>query len=460
MSKRKHHNILSLGSGGSWAGDIHSQALPTIERDLNRPLHEVYDYIGCVSVGTIFGLWAALGRPSQEAADIFEDKVKEIFPKPKTTFRRFLQKFNALHSSKYDRQVAGKVYQEVFGKNTKLKDLKTRVGVLIWNNSSDKPPELVVNYPCERSDYYLDTDQDLLITKRYDPNMPLWRLALNATAAPLLFENGKMFIRKSDNGLRLEASNQNGDGQQSVNIDQNSEVYIVEDGATITRRIDLAALTELRLLTGTPLKNINVTSIGGFSSNRLGNSDNELRRDGALYEVIPNLRSKTTRFAMISAGEQIYNQYILYGLMYGFDQALSVMVHPDPNADNNLGEWDLDSTDRDVSHYIRQRTNHAIKEKKRDGVYESHLGRLMSPAPNLQNNWVTNLRRRISEYLLNLGDMINPDPELDHYRLPQLSAGSEEFAYPIEDSSDGESRKIITPENISISVSDRGFTPR
>lgn len=104
--------------GGGVLGIMQLRVLDEIERQSNRPIHEIFDIIVGTSVGAVNGAVMAYGIPASYFSKLFYEKVDEIFEKSIRI---------PLVSPLYKRENFIKLYDLVFqNRELKLSELKTK----------------------------------------------------------------------------------------------------------------------------------------------------------------------------------------------------------------------------------------------------------------------------------------------------------------------------------------------
>lgn len=116
--------ILQLDGGGC-KGIMQLLWLVHIEKEIGKPIHDIFDLIVGTSIGAIVGAIAANGRISMNSALY---KMEYLFPK--IFKRRFRIPFR---QPKYDRKIPDKFLREIIGESTMMKQLHTNLMVTSVN---------------------------------------------------------------------------------------------------------------------------------------------------------------------------------------------------------------------------------------------------------------------------------------------------------------------------------------
>ncbi len=164
------HKLLALDGGGI-RGVLTLGVLEAIERIVDKPLHEYFDYIAGTSTGAIIAAGLACGEPVSKLLQFYKDFGPAMFEK-----RFFLERYKSL----YGKDALAEKLQSVFGRETTLSSdrLKTLLLVVTRNWTTDSPWPISSN-PNAR---YNKSDR-----KDCNLQIPLWQLVRASTAAPVYF---------------------------------------------------------------------------------------------------------------------------------------------------------------------------------------------------------------------------------------------------------------------------------
>jgi len=112
--------ILQLDGGGI-RGLIQLPSLVKIEKDIGKPISELFDLIVGTSVGSIIGGILSTGRVSaEELNDLFYGCIDEVFKK------RFFRTINFVGNGKYDRKALVDLLNDKLGYHTLMNACKTK----------------------------------------------------------------------------------------------------------------------------------------------------------------------------------------------------------------------------------------------------------------------------------------------------------------------------------------------
>lgn len=154
--------ILALDGGGI-RGIFTASFLATLEELSRGRIADSFDLIVGTSTGGIIGLALALGLPAKRILDLYLERGKEVFGRPR--------RLGMLLRPKHDNVRLAQAVREVFGEQT-INDALTPVCITSY--------ELTNSYPRIWKDEHAE---DLL----RDGDEPMWKIALAACAAPLYF---------------------------------------------------------------------------------------------------------------------------------------------------------------------------------------------------------------------------------------------------------------------------------
>jgi patatin-like phospholipase/acyl hydrolase len=154
--------ILALDGGGI-RGIFTASFLATLEDLKHRPVGEFFDLIVGTSTGGIIGLATAFGIPARQVLDLYLERGKRVFHRPRG--------LGMLFRPRYRNRALEQAICEMFG-NRAINDARTPVCIPSY--------ELTNSYPRVWKDEHA---ADLL----WWGDQPAWRIALATSAAPLYF---------------------------------------------------------------------------------------------------------------------------------------------------------------------------------------------------------------------------------------------------------------------------------
>ena len=170
--------VLSLDGGGV-RGIFTASFLTTLEEMSQTRLADNFDLIVGTSTGGIVGLTLAIGMPARRTLDLYLDRCDVIFGRQR--------RLGMLLRPKYDNTGLARTLKEVFDQKI-LNDVITPVCITSY--------ELTSSYPRVWKD-------DHLKSVRCGDSVPLWKIALATSAAPVYFPGTRVLAGDShvDGGL-------------------------------------------------------------------------------------------------------------------------------------------------------------------------------------------------------------------------------------------------------------------
>jgi hypothetical protein len=133
-------NILAL-SGGGYRGLFTIEVLARMEQSAGRPIGECFDLISGTSIGGIIAIGLAMGQSAERIKKEFIDRGEDIFPTrkpPRTTLGKCLAMWRSASKPKHDGVALRKTVESVIGKDTLIRDAKTRLLVPAINMTTGR----------------------------------------------------------------------------------------------------------------------------------------------------------------------------------------------------------------------------------------------------------------------------------------------------------------------------------
>lgn len=170
--------VLSLDGGGV-RGIISAVWLQELQNKLDKPIHEIFDIIAGTSTGSILATGLGLGMPIEEILRMYYEHSPLIFPQSRITrgWSRVTRLFkgHGFSQPKYDDTVLNQTLQDVLGKETLFKDMKTKV--------------IVPAYDMEHMQARVFKSW-----RREYAGLPVWKVVRASCAAPTYFSAHKMRV--------------------------------------------------------------------------------------------------------------------------------------------------------------------------------------------------------------------------------------------------------------------------
>ncbi|MPM27566.1 hypothetical protein SDC9_74078 [bioreactor metagenome] len=185
--EKKPFKILSIDGGGI-KGLYSATVLARLEEKAGKRAGECFDMICGTSTGGLIALGLAIGKPSDELANLYSVHGNKIFPTSNyRIIRSFQSKIQTLRQTlfwgKYSNKFLKKELESTFG-NKKLGELDNLVCIPSFNLTSGMPR--IFKYPHKEGDFFMDKE------------IPLIDAALATSAAPTYLPvheyNDTMFV--------------------------------------------------------------------------------------------------------------------------------------------------------------------------------------------------------------------------------------------------------------------------
>lgn len=111
--------ILAIDGGGV-RGVIPAYICMKLEEDLNKPIHEIFDFISGTSTGAILGAALAKGVPAKFAYEMYINEPESIFKSRHAWYKPW----GYIFTPKYDKNILLNITECIYGADTKLGDVK------------------------------------------------------------------------------------------------------------------------------------------------------------------------------------------------------------------------------------------------------------------------------------------------------------------------------------------------
>ncbi|MDX2152761.1 MAG: patatin-like phospholipase family protein [Bryobacteraceae bacterium] len=168
-STPQRKKLLALDGGGI-RGVISLGVLAALERTVNQPLGQYFDYIGGTSTGAIIAAGLARGMSVAELQSFYEQYGPAMFDK-----RFLLRRYKSLYTA----DALSDQLKKTFGPATTLADVQKPLLLIVTRNWTTDSPWPISSNP--HALYNVPTRPDCNL------KIPLWQLVRASTAAPVYF---------------------------------------------------------------------------------------------------------------------------------------------------------------------------------------------------------------------------------------------------------------------------------